>query len=330
VSIDPQALPDLEVPASAALQLALLQGESALDGLDLVPETWDEHLLAMAVVHDLHLASIDELGGTERHQHHPTVVALKAHLEGGFLRRLCEWDEATEWGPDATGDDPVAALRAIAARTRLPGIYPWLAEHATHEQLVHFLALEGGPDGGFDDLVAACQVGISGEPKLEMAQNYWDEMGRGRGHDVHTELHHQMMRALGLETPPRHAQPTAVLERAALGGLLATNRWLQPQLVGALGLIELQAGPRCRTVAAGLRRVGAPQEALAFYDEHAEADPRHGKDWLEHVVRPLAEDPRWASTIVQGARWRSVLDTRFLDDTSRELRHHAQGTATDR
>ncbi len=40
--------------------------------------------------------------------------------------------------------------------------------------------------------------------------------------------------------------PVAALERAALGGALATNRWLQPEMLGCSGLLDLQAGPRRR------------------------------------------------------------------------------------
>jgi hypothetical protein len=104
-----------------------------------------------------------------------------------------------------------------------------------------------------------------------------------------------------------------VLERAALAGLLVTNRALQPEMVGALGLIELQAGPRCRKVIAGLRRVGAPAEALPFYEVHAAVDPRHGKDWVDNAVAPLVDDhPEWAMGVVRGACWRSTVNARFF------------------
>ena len=65
----------------------------------------------------------------------------------------------------ALPEEPVAALRALAARDRLPGPYKWLAREASYDELVWFLALEGGPDGGFDDLVAVCQVGLDGSAK---------------------------------------------------------------------------------------------------------------------------------------------------------------------
>jgi hypothetical protein len=105
-----------------------------------------------------------------------------------------------------------------------------------------------------------------------------------------------------------------------LGPLLATNRVLQPEMVGALGFIELQAGPRSREVAKGLRRVDAPPAALPFYDEHATADPRHGKAWLDEVVAPLVEaDPSWGPRILRGARWRAAVNREFFTWASSEL-----------
>jgi hypothetical protein len=118
---------------------------------------------------------------------------------------------------------------------------------------------------------------------------------------------------------PRHEQADAALDRSLLGSLLATNRWLQPEMVGALGLIELQAGPRCRKVVRGMERLGASDDALAFYAEHQQADPRHGKDWLDHVITPLSEDPEWAARIVRGARWRSAVNAAFFAEMGRRF-----------
>jgi len=266
-------------------------------------------LLKLLSIHDLHLAPIDELGERARYQHHPTVSAMKWYLEDELVRWLEERDSERQW---SLPDDPAAAMRSLGALGLVPPVYDWLAEEASMEELVAFLSIEGGPDGGFDDLVALCQVGLSGEPKLELARNYWDEMGAGSATQVHTELHARLTDALGLERVPREAQPPEALLRSALGSLLATNRYLQPELVGALGLIELQAGPRCRRVVAGLQRLGAPAGAFAFYEEHAQADPRHGKAWVDHVVTPLGGDPEWGRRIVRGARWRALVNERFF------------------
>ncbi len=237
------------------------------------------------------------------------MAALKWRLEDDLVAELVRRDEATVW---RLPDSAAAAMRAIGARGLVPEIYEWLAEEADRDEIDEFLSLEGGPDGGFDDLVAACQIGLDGGAKLELARNYWDEMGNGTLDRVHTELHRKLTRALGLACPPRHVQPVTALERSVLTGLLATNRWLQPEMLGALGLLELQAGPRCRKVVAALERIGAGGDAIDFYAEHATVDPKHGKDWVDKAVAPSEGDERWASGIVRGARWRWIVNEGFF------------------
>ena len=287
--------------ADGGCGLEALAGAEPVDRRDL--------LLTLSAIHDLHAAPLRQLDGRERLQHHPAVAQLKWRLEETLVAELDRRDAAAEWD---LPERPTAALRAIGVRGLVPEIYEWVAHDADADEIVEFLSIEGGPDGGFDDLVAACQIGLHGTAKLELAQNYWDEMGNGTLARVHTELHQKLSRALGLSCPPREKQPLEALERSVLTGLLATNRWLQPELLGALGLLELQAGPRCRKVVVGLERIGAGDDALDFYLEHAYVDPRHGKDWVDKAVAPFDDDPRWAAGIVRGARWRWMVNADFF------------------
>jgi hypothetical protein len=292
------------------LDAALLGDGRALDTLaNAEPVDAHDAAVSLLALHDLHVAPLEELDARVRWQHHPAVAALKCRLEERFLDGLDRRDRAQGW--ELPGDAP-AALRALAVLDQVPGIYRFVAEDAGAGELIDFLRLEGGPDGGFDDLVAACQIGLGGEPKLELARNYWDEMGNGDLAEVHTELHRRLSRSLGITGVPRSEQPLEALERSVLGSLLATNRGLQPEMVGALGLIELQAGPRCRRVLEGLRRVGAPDDAFPFYEVHAAVDPKHGRDWVDNVVTPLAGNDVWAEGIVRGARWRWLVNDAFF------------------
>jgi hypothetical protein len=269
---------------------------------------------ALLGIYELWSAPTPGLAGRERYQNHPGVAALKWRLEAELLERLEEW--TTSAGPSPA--DPCAAMRRIARGD--DGVYDWLATTADREQLRLFLAMEGGPDAGFDDLVATCQVGLSGGPKVVLGANYWDEMGRGDLDAVHTVLHDRMVAALDLPRIPRAQLPQSALDRSALNGLLATNRWLQPELVGALGILELQAGPRCRKVVQALTRLKAPNDAFPFYEEHAVTDPRHGKEWLDGVVTPLIDrHPSWGPRIVRGAQWRVAVNRRLFRDAVRLL-----------
>ncbi len=282
---------------------------------DMAPFNERDRYATLLTIYDLHTAPLDRIGDRVRFQHHPVVSNLKERCERDWLTAL----QALEIGSIDTSDVP-AAMRAIAARNRLPRIYRWLAKEASWPEVVRFLTLEGGPDAGFDDLVAGCQIGLAGAAKLELASNYWDEMGNGTLADVHTALHDRLVAAVDMPKPDLTGLPTSALARSALCGLLATNRWLQPEMLGALGLIELQAGPRCRMVLNAFDRLDAPADAYPFYEVHADVDPGHGKDWLENAIAPtVADHPDWGPRIIAGALWREFTTEVFLNDVERLL-----------
>jgi hypothetical protein len=279
-----------------------------------------DRFATLLTIYELHTAPLPDIGDAARYQHHPSVSALKQRCEDAWLEELARLPLPDPAAVALDTEGPVSAMRVLAARDRLPAVYKWLARQASWEEVVHFLALEGGPDAGFDDLVASCQVGLFGAPKMELATNYWDEMGNGDPDAVHTTLHDQLVAAIDMPRIPLDRQPVSALARTAFGGLLATNRWLQPEKLGALGLIELQAGPRCRLVLQALERCGAPAAAMPFYDVHAEVDPRHGKDWLDKAISPTVDDhPEWGARIVRGAHWRAAVNAAFLDDVGEQL-----------
>jgi hypothetical protein len=301
---------DMTTPLHRRVDAALTSGDpEQLHACRFVPPADErDELLALLSLQDLALAPVHQLGPKVDFHGHPSAAELQHRLDHSYLDRLRRRSGELRLGlPDG-----VAGMRRAASLDRVPAVYEWLRDQADWDQMVMFLTVEGGPDAGFDDLVALAQVGIRGVPKVALGLNYWDEMGRGRPERVHTELHHRLVDAIGMPRRPRASLDTPVLDRMALNGVLATRRWLQPELLGALGLIELQAGPRCRAVVGALERLGAGEAALDFYREHAEADPRHGKDWLDRVVEPLAEDRSWARRMVDGAVWRHVVNDRFF------------------
>jgi hypothetical protein len=288
-----------------------------------------DRALTLLSIYDLHTAPLEQLGDHARLQGHPAIADLKLRLEQTWLHELEEaWSQVGPQADATTPEGAVTSIRGVAVQDRLPAAYRWLAETADWPQLVDFLALEGGPDGGFDDLVAVCQVGLSGSAKLELGKNYWDEMGKGDPDAVHTVLHDRLVEAVGMPRIPRVQLPVEALERAALGGLLATNRWLQPEMLGALGLLELQAGPRCRMVLKAFDRLGAPEGAYPFYVEHADVDPIHGKDWVEKAIAPtVAKHPAWGPRIVKGAWWRASVNLAFFERLRTELTTPGQEAA---
>lgn len=192
-------------------------------------------------------------------------------------------------------------------------LFPWLAEAASRDELRWFFEQEAAGEAGFDDLVAMTQVKLPTRPKLELARNYWDEMGRGNVLGMHGPMLDALVQTLGVE--PRIE--TTVWESLALANAMtamASNRLYAWHSVGALGVIELTAPGRSACVAKGLRRIGLSDRERRYFDLHAVLDVKHSADWNREALRPaIEEDPRRATAIAEGALIRLACGARCFD-----------------
>ena len=192
-------------------------------------------------------------------------------------------------------------------------LFPWLANEASAADFAYYLTQEAAGEAGFDDLTALTQVKIPASAKMELANNYWDEMGRGNAKGMHGPMLEAMVEALGLDP----AIDKTVWESLALANgmtAMATCRRYAWHSVGALGVIELTAPGRSRCVADGLKRLGMDKIAYRYFDLHAVLDVKHSEDWNAKVIAPLvADDPRRATAIAEGALIRLTAGARCFD-----------------
>ena len=183
-------------------------------------------------------------------------------------------------------------------------LFPWLAEQASMDEMRWFLTQEVAGEAGFEDLSALTQVKLPQRPKLEIARNYWDEMGRGNPKGMHGPMLELLSERLGLE--PRIE--TTVWEALALANTmagLAANRRYAYHSVGALGVIEQTAPSRAALVAEGLKRLGVPAGDRHYFDLHSVLDVKHSDAWNAEALHPLVEaDPSLAPAIAEGALMR--------------------------
>jgi hypothetical protein len=180
-------------------------------------------------------------------------------------------------------------------------LFPWLAESATREDMLWFVTQEVAGEAGFDDLLALTQIKMPVTAKLEMARNYWDEMGRGRAGGMHGPLLERLADYLEV-----NAQPDNVIaESLALGNAMlamARSRHYSFHSIGALGAIEMTAPTRAGYVDTGLKRLGIPTKKRIYFTLHAVLDIKHSECWNREVLRSLvAEQPRRAEAIGEGA-----------------------------
>jgi hypothetical protein len=247
----------------------------------------------------------------ERVDEELALLRLEDDFVEGERRRIHQQAMLVPRDPDAF----VAWFEGLEQRG--PGqhdpLFPWLAREAPAAAMRWFLEQEVAGEAGFEDLVALTQVKLPRRAKLELARNYWDEMGQGRESGMHGPMLSRLSEALGLRPDPSRV----VWESLALGNLMlafGANRRYAFQSVGALGVIELTAPGRAAQVNRGLKRLGVAGEVRQYFALHATLDVKHSEAWNREVLRPLvAENAELAVPIAEGALLRLQAGARCFE-----------------
>ena len=183
-------------------------------------------------------------------------------------------------------------------------LFPWLATTATMEQMRWFLTQEVAGEAGFEDLCAITQVRMPQRAKLEMARNYWDEMGRGNPKGMHGPMLEVLAHRLSLIPTIETTAWESLALANTMSGLACARRYSYHS-VGALGVIEQTAPGRAALVAQGLKRLGLPPEDRHYFDLHSVLDIKHSDAWNAEALWPLVDaDPSLAAPIAEGALMR--------------------------
>jgi hypothetical protein len=270
-----------------------IDGLPAPDVLHRVLAYWNRRRLTPGAPHSGWQDELDEEGRMRRLEG-LWIEHLRRDVAARALSAPSDPDGFTDW--------------FMALRDSGPGqgdpLFGWLAQEASAEQMNWFLTQEAAGEAGFDDLVALAQVKLPTEAKLELARNYWDEMGRGNEKGMHGPMLDSAIKALDL----RPSIETTVWPSLALANTLtafSTTRRYAWHAVGALGVVELTAPTRVALVAQGLKRLDHPPVVRKYFDLHAVLDVRHAADWIANCFRPLVRDtPEVAPYLAEGALMR--------------------------
>jgi hypothetical protein len=242
-------------------------------------------------------------------------MARLAIVEGNFLERRREAIAERAASAPANPDDFLAWFEDL--KESGPGqqdpLFPWLAEQCSMDQMKWFLTQEVAGEAGFDDLTALTQLKLPTQAKLELARNYWDEMGRGNPKAMHGPLLGALADHLGLNPLPG----TTVTESLALANTmagLAANRRYAYHSIGALGVIEMTAPARSAATSAGLKRLGVKAGNRHYFALHAVLDIKHSMAWNSEAIRPLIfQWPEVAIAIAEGALMRLECGARCFE-----------------
>ncbi len=236
-------------------------------------------------------------------------------LEGDFLEELRAEVAAEAARAPTDVEGFIAWFEGLKATGPGQGdpLFPWLAEEADRDELRWFFEQEAAGEAGFDDLVAMTQVKLPVLPKLELARNYWDEMGHGTAKGMHGPMLDALVETLEVNPVIENTVWESLCLANAMTAM-ATNRRYAWHSVGALGAIELTAPTRAALVAEGLKRVGLSPKEARYFTLHAVLDVKHSEDWNREAIRPaVEEDPRRATAMAEGALIRLKCGARCFD-----------------
>ncbi|AQA16542.1 hypothetical protein BV401_28695 [Streptomyces malaysiensis subsp. malaysiensis] len=197
--------------------------------------------------------------------------------------------------------------------------HPMYAEHlptvATAEDIRFLLAQETSLDPRFDDILAVMQLGATGAEKMEIAANYWDEMGNGEFADVHTTLFSQCLTSIGVDQDyvEQNLLPIAK-ECGNISAGLALSRRHYLRAIGYYGVTEFLAPRRFRQLVTAWDRLGLPPEGKIYHDIHINIDAHHAAGWYKNVIGPVVErDPAAGREVALGTFVRLNTSAQYLD-----------------
>jgi hypothetical protein len=311
-----QTLPAPRGRTSEALLAALVRPPHHLAPIPLPEGTdplADEDLqLALYLAYELHYRGLP--GVDERWEWSPSLLALRQALEERFETAI-----RAATGPVADTPAPEEidlALRAIEDADDAPSVSRHIERDATLDQILEFVIHRSAYQLKEADPHSWAMPRLSGPPKAALVEIQTDEYGGGRAHRIHAQLFADAMDALGLD-PAYGAYldhiPAPTLATVNLMSLCGLHRRLRGAIVGHLALFEMTSSIPNRRYAAGLRRLGVSDpRALAFFDEHVEADAVHEAVAAVDLAGGLArQQPEVTRDILWGATALATIEGRW-------------------
>lgn len=312
------ALPAARGPISSAVLTALRQDDPAqlpapadcafLSKLWTDPLADDDLQLTLWTCYELHYHGFAEVA--DRWEWQPELIRLRTVLEDE-LRFALQRDVSVH--PD---ERPIAEqLQSLVDSDDGPGLSRYMQQDATLEQFLEFVIHRSIYQLKEADPHTWAIPRLAGPAKSALVDIQVDEYGSGNPAGMHSELYRQLMRQLHLDDRDGgyvDAVPGITLAVGNVMSLFGLHRAWRGALVGHLAAYEMTSSTPSRRYARGLRRLGAPDAACAFYDVHVTADALHEQLAAHDLCAGLARaEPPLTEQILFGAAVCLYVDNRF-------------------
>jgi hypothetical protein len=197
---------------------------------------------------------------------------------------------------------------------RHPLYEKYLRERAGIDGLRTFILQETTIDARFDDFLAMVQIGTDEGIKLEIASNYWDEMGQGIQAKMHTAMFTRLLKKLDIQANGNGSLTTEALACGNLSLMLSLRRQHFYKAIGYFAVTEYLAPQRFRDVITAWKRNRLDSGDAEYYEAHVIIDRAHADNWFTNVIKPaLDSDPEAVIEITRGAFYRLNTSQRYLD-----------------
>lgn len=309
-------LPGPRGPVSDAVITALRHGD--LPGRVTIPAgdeiiTDDDVQLGLWVLHELHYAGFEEVGGDREWD--PDLLALRTRIWAPLETALREATAERVAAAREAADEIPDQLFALAKDEGGPSLASYLQRTADREQFAEFLAHRSVSQLKESDAAGWALPRLRSGAKAVLAELLYDEYGAGRPAHIHSRLYAEAMAGSGLDPDyGRYASrlPGTSLAIDNVATFLGLNHRLRGAAVGHLAAVEATSSLPCRKLVGGAERLAFPPEVARYFDEHVEADAVHEQLAVRGVCGSLvADEPELVDDVLFGAAACLEVDARF-------------------
>ncbi len=262
------------------------------------PDHDDDARIALWALYELHYRGFDDVDDALEWQ--PDLLRVRRDLEQALEARLRDrYDPPEVTAPFADAFfDYVASHngRSLASFVQRDADADQVRELLSVRTIYHLK--ESDPSAW---LVPRLSVG----PQAALMELQYDEYGAGDPNRLHAHLFARGLEACGLRSEYGayiDDVPGEVLDQNNAMSMFGLHRRLRGAALGHLAAFETTSSLPSRRMVQGLDRLGFPQELIAYYEEHVEADAVHEQLAVRVVCGSLLEaEPALVDDVFFGA-----------------------------
>jgi hypothetical protein len=270
----------------------------------------DDLHMALFLCYELHYRSLP--GVDDAWEWRPDLLAFRASLERPFESALRATVAAM---PDVAPGTIDERLREVLRLDDGPSLSRYLAREGTVQDYRELLMHRSAYHLKEADPHAWAIPRLAGTAKVALLEIEADEYGGGDARWMHSALFARAMVALGLDPTPGtylDVLPGSTLATVNLMSLFGLHRRWRGAIVGHLAAFEMTSCIPNRLYGDGLRRLGFGPDALAYFDEHVEADAVHEAIAANDLAGSLvAAEPALEDDVLFGAKASCALEAAF-------------------